>query len=427
MNNTPNNPPIDPALLNTIATGLGITPDEAHRRLTATPAPPAPTVTDHISNYLATLTANSRRTYATHLKRLSDGIGPVCDQTCPPCMDPTNGYLCACDCRACTTSRLDHPRLADEIVSPVTYSRDHAQRICTIARRLAVKKGRVDNARRQRRGQAPKIADGAGAEETAVAALRSLFATATTWCGPDNPAQQLRKPPRRSRERRPLHDFELLQLRYITATGGNDSELDTLLVDLALATGARREGIHTLTVGQLDHNSQHILLRDKYKTTQPAPVSTELLDRLQHHANERGGPSCDPNNPDFDPNRPVFWYQRAGTYHRVTERRIDHLVARWQRSLQWASDEQVGFHHLRHTIGAIIEARYGRATKRRYLRHHNGDVTDNYGACTLDQLARALSELFAFEHPLVQGVDTRRVDTLRQLGLLDNDTSPNHH
>jgi hypothetical protein len=63
--------------------------------------------------------------------------------------------------------------------------------------------------------------------------------------------------------------------------------------------------------------------------------------------------------------------------------------------------------------------RSGRAHKKRYLRHADGEVSDGYGVCTLDELARAMTDLLGFEHPLVHGIEERRRDTMRRLGLPD--------
>jgi integrase len=376
----------------------------------------APTVAEHTAGFLATLTANTRRTYATHLLRLRDGIGPICDQLCEICLDPTSGYRCRCGCSRCTSSRLTVTSQADLTVGPATYSLDNAKNLAAIARRVAVKAGLVANRRRAQRGLTAKRADGICAEETCVAALRSLYGAAAAWV-PTNAAADIPKPRRGGANRRPLLDFELLELVHLTETTGNDTELDALIVDFGIATGARREGVYSLTVGQLQPQAQIVLLRDKYKTTQPAPISADLMFRLVRHAIRRGGPACNPNNPDFRPDRPVFWQRVGDDYRPLTSRRFDNLALRWQTHLDWANTEQVGFHHLRHTMSAFLGSMYGPQYKKRYLRHADGNVTDMYGACTLNELARALSDLLQFEHPLVHGVDERRREAMGRLGL----------
>ncbi len=41
--------------------------------------------------------------------------------------------------------------------------------------------------------------------------------------------------------------------------------------------------------------------------------------------------------------------------------------------------------------------------------------------CTFEELARAMSELLGFEHPLVHGLDERRKATLLRFGMSDDD------
>lgn len=407
---------LDDATIAELALKLGMDPNEVTARLTA---PSAPLVRDHIDEYLAASTKNTRRTYSTPLLRLRDGVGPICDQTCEPCLH--DGLTCRCECAPCVSSRVTLPALGGQRVSAVSYSEDHARTLTVIARRMAIKKGMLDNRRRAGRGLPAKMADGYGAEETAVAALRSLFEHAVGHTGGVNHAKGVDKPRRTDRERRPLQDFELVELHHLTASGGDDPDLDVLILDYVIATGARREGVYTLTVGQLHRDRQVIDLKDKFKRKQPAPVSVELIDRLLAHAIERGGDQCDPTSSAYRPDANVFWFRASDEPRLMTTRRIDTLINRWQRNLRWAADEQVGLHHIRHTISAFIAMEYGPQYKKRYLRHADGSVTDRYGVCTFEELARAMSDLLDFEHPLVHGINERRKETLRRLGMSDDD------
>ena len=156
---------------------------------------------------------------------------------------------------------------------------------------------------------------------------------------------------------------------------------------------------------------------DKGKKRTPMPVSRDLLERLFAHARERGGPACDPTSVHYIPDSKVLYTRRANTTAPVTGRRIDGIIGRWQKELSWARDEQLVFHHLRHTVGAHLEMNYGPQFKRRYLRHKEKTVTDGYGKCSMDSFARAMSELLGFEHPLVHGIEQREQDTLRRFGL----------
>lgn len=376
-----------------------------------------PIVADVIDKYLAVKTAQTRRTYGTVLRRLRDGIGPVCDQTCEPCLG--HDFVCRCECSACRSSRVSLPALGAERVSAAVFSEEHVRILATASKRIAVKKGIVDNRRRAERGKPPKAADGYGAEETAVAALRSLFDVAKKHLGGVNPALDVPKPHRASRERRPLQDFELCELYHVTSSGGDDPELDMLILDVAIATGARREGVWSLTVGQIDPELQMIKIRDKYKRTIPAPVSADLIQRLLTHARARGGSQCDPRHGSYRPDARVLWTKRGKVCTPISDRRFDTLAGRWQKAMPWANAEQLALHHIRHTMAAVLAAQFGPQYKKRYLRHAGGSVTDGYGVCTTEELARAMSELLEFEHPYVQGVATRRAETLRRLGITD--------
>ncbi len=408
---------LDDEAIALLARQLGQDPAELRAQLLGTAA--APLVRDHIEDYLKRCSKRTRGTYATALRRLRDGVGAVCDQTCEPCLGA--GFTCRCNCAACRSSRVSVPALGDQRVSAASYCKANVLALAVVSRRMAVKKGIVDNRRRANRGQVAKNGDGYGAEENAVGALRSLFKDAKQHTGGVNHAEDVPKPRRTGKERRPMHAFELVELHYVTSIGGNDPDLDTLILDYGIATGSRREGVYTLTVGQLHRDRQVIDLRDKYKRKQPAPVALDLLDRLLAHAKERGGRQCDPESRYFRPDAPVFWYRTKARCRPLTERRIDYLSGRWQRELAWANAEQLGFHHIRHTMAAFLATMYGPQFKKRYLRHADGSVTDGYGVCTFEELARAMSDLLDFEHPLVHGVDDRRKQTLRRLGMSDDD------
>jgi integrase len=411
-------PGLDADALALLAAQAGLTVDQLRNQVVAASAP---LVADHIEAYLARQTRNTRDLYATHLGRFRDGVGPVCDQLCEPCIDRAHRFMCRCQCTACNASRLTSPPHGHERVGAAVYSREHAELIVVIAYRLAVKRGAVANRQRAARGQPPKMADGYGAKESAVGAMRSLYDSASAFCGGVNAALEIRKPRRMSRERRPMEPFEIVELHHLTSSGGNDPTLDTLLLDVGIATGARREGVTNLTVGQIHRDTQMIDMRDKYKRTQPVPVSLALIDRLLAHAQDRGGAACDPTDTaSYRSEAPVFYYHVRDGWAPITERRIDYLAARWQRDLPWAAAEQVGYHHLRHSMASLLSRRYGAQHKKRYLRHADGNVTDGYGVCTVEQLAAAMADLLAFEHPLVHGLAERRRNTLARLGMPDH-------
>jgi integrase len=212
-----------------------------------------------------------------------------------------------------------------------------------------------------------------------------------------------------------MQPFELREMHLLTATGGDDPELDVLVLDTGIATGARAKGIKLMTVGELHVKTQMIGVTDKGDRLVDMPVSAELIARLLAHAKERGGAKCDPSSVHYVPDSPVF-YTKRGTP--MSERRLDTIAKRWQENLDWARDEGVSFHYIRHTIAAYV-AQVGPQYKKRYLRHADNSVTDIYGKCPMDDFARVMADLLGFQHPLVHGIDDRRAATLRRMGLTE--------
>ena len=405
-------------MLAALAARFGLTPEQALATLKSSSAP---TVAEFTDDFLKLQTVNTRRSYSTHLLWFRDGIEPTCDQLCEPCMDVKVRFACRCDCSKCDRSRISLEAQGPKPLSEDSCSKEHVAIVAGAAHRVARKRGIVENRRRAKQGKPTKEASGFGAQETAIAGLRYMFTAAKRWV-PTNHAQLVKKPHRVGRERRALRDFEFIELCHVTETGGSDPDLDSLIVEYGIATGARRLGVYSLTGGQIHQTRQMISLVDKFQRPKDAPVSAALIDRLLAHALERGGPVCDPNSPTYRPDSPVFYAAKRrapGEWTPLTARYFDKLHERWQRELLWASEEQVGFHHLRHTMSERLKGAYGQHVAQRYLRHANADVTDGYGRCTTEDLARALSEYLGFEHPLVHGIDKRRRDSLDRYGYGD--------
>ena len=377
----------------------------------------APTVAEKVKEILSLYpSGRSGDTYGTHLNRLVKGFEATCDQACEPCMDAGQDFRCLCSCAKCAKSQISLAPQGDVVVGPTALAAVNVALVSSFARRTAIKHGVLDNRKRATRGLAAKQADGTGAEESAISALRSLCAACSEHLGGANPGLTVKKPRRPGPSRRALADFEMVELYDLTATGGDDIELDTLLFDFGIESGARREGAFNFTVGRIRRAEQILDLIDKYKKTQKAPVSLDLIDRLLEHAIKRGGPQCDPASSSYRPDAPVFWYwnRGAGAYRPVTSRRFDTLNQRWQLGFPWARDLQLSYHFLRHTMSEQLKARYGPHYAKRYLRHADTSVTDTYGQCSTEMLATALSEIFDYVHPLATGRAQERAEVLER-------------
>jgi integrase len=238
--------------------------------------------------------------------------------------------------------------------------------------------------------------DGRSARENCVAGMRYFFNLAVQdGLRPDNPALAVPKPRRLPSPRRPLTAPEVEQLWQVTAAGGDDPLLDTLLLRFHLETGARRGGALALRLPDLLVTGQQVRLREKGGTVRLQPVSATLLQALAEHAAARGARAGD---------EAVFRYRpRRGdtTGAPLTRRRYNTLAARWQAALPWAADYGVSPHWLRHTSIAAVERVAGFGVARAFAGHATpAETTTTYITAAPEEVARAVSWLTGEPHPL---------------------------
>lgn len=84
-------------------------------------------------------------------------------------------------------------------VSSEVYSEEVVRAVAAVSKRHAITRHIRANRARARRGRVTKCANGHGAEETAVAALNSLFESAKQYLGNMNPAKEIPTPGRQSK------------------------------------------------------------------------------------------------------------------------------------------------------------------------------------------------------------------------------------
>lgn len=357
-----------------------------------------PTLAGHIAAFEATLKANTKRTWATHYRRLLDGVSPQCRCDCDACLDLAGG--CACECRTCN-GKVGIDACGDLVLKPKAVTASMVKQWADVAERMSRKRAVARNRKRAARGLAALPTHGHGGRENAVTAYRALFEVLVedeVWT--TNPAMRADKPQRSDTRRRGLRDGEIGEFLDTVASGGDDPELDTLLCWFHLETGARRAGAINLTVGCLHFAGQTVELYEKFDKLGDQPVSVELLDALLGHAISRGGPSCDPVSPSFDPSRPVFYFRhgRPGPAP-LTDRRYDTLFARIQRELPWANEIHLAAHALRKTGASIVERIAGSQTARLFLRHGRRNPTDTYVESWQERLAEAVVVMTGSPHP----------------------------
>ena len=137
------------------------------------------------------------------------------------------------------------------------------------------------------------------------------------------------------------------------------------------------------------------------------PCSLELINFLSAFAKVRGGDRCVPGHSMYAPNAAVFYFKdsKPKALHPISSRRFDTLHKRIQLTLPWANSIQYSGHALRHTISTMVERLAGYETAKRFLRHTGSGPTDTYVKAGTTDIARAVSTITGFPHPLAREKD----------------------
>lgn len=183
--------------------------------------------------------------------------------------------------------------------------------------------GVVDAAAERARSHRPD-STGRASRETCIAALRALYARAVDAGHlTANPAAALRKPLRTTSRRRALDDRELTELADAVRMTSVDPDLDLLLIQFHLETGARRQGALNLRRRDIDTHRAVVWLREKNDTEREQPASPSLIALLVAHTSDRVGSGAGD----------VVFRNRGG--EPITGRRYDRLFARARPCLGW--------------------------------------------------------------------------------------------
>lgn len=344
------------------------------------------------------------RGFRTHFTRLRDGFGPQCSCRCVTCLDSFIAHRdCRSGCRGCDA--FDFEPMGDLQLNDVNFDAETITPLCELAERHAVKKAIIDNRRRAQRGLGPKPVHGRGAREMCAWALRGLFTRAVkSKLMTTNPAADLGKVRRPPTKRRALTSKEVVELLDVVVAGGNDPELDLLIVWAGLELGSRTGGLTSMTVGAICAATQTIELFEKGRITREQPATRQLITALLDHAVRRGGARCDPTNDAYEPDAPVLYYQSSTPErpHALTSRRMTTLHSRVQAALPWARNINFCCHELRHTSGTIIERIAGFQVAQLHLGHAANNPTDTYTKASTVEHGEAFSIMTGQPHPLAQ-------------------------
>lgn len=362
------------------------------------------TVAEYAERCLTALRSNdSRRSYRTHLRRLCDGIDPVCSCSCVAC---ATAFIdtgdCAWACPTCRQNPLTHAGLGAAPMCDATFVFSDLENFVALTERIATKRAIRDNAVRLDRGLGPMATHGQAARATCVNALSRLLRTGLLDGKiTRNIATELKSGDAVDTKRRAVTDDELPELFDTVASGGDDPELDFLLTWSSFEMGNRRGGLLAMVIADISAERQIINLHEKGRKDREQPVSRQLLDALMDHARRRGGDRCVPDHADYDPGAPVFYYlnSTAECPHPLGRKRFETLNKRIQRSLPWAREMNFSLHCARHTAGTLVERIAGTQVARKFLGHGTRKVTDRYTNATATEVATAFSAMSGRAHP----------------------------
>lgn len=403
------------------------------------------TVGEYVPTIRATYSAATLSTYDTYFSLFADGLPWLCGCFCEACLDvfgrtqadgeggrrplpcPCTDGACRCPKDGLAAGGVSScaerwAGLADKPLSSLAAA-DIEQ-----AMRWAQLRGRKHwdkrNRRRAANGRALHAHDGRCAAEHTYAVARAVVSRAladpSTGLTRDvlAPVQPVRRKPVTARAYTAEQLAELWEA--IFTSGGDDPDLDMLLVWYHLETGARRGGAVGLRVADLSVASQRVRLSEKFGNDTWQPCSQELLLALLAHVLERGDAVVEVSA-DLDAARvtaedvvagrarlrmdaAVFYYKRRkavtgadGHTRRepwpLTRRRYNSLYERLQATLPWADEIGARPHDLRKTGATFIERAFGHAVARGWLRHRGGNQTDGYVAANAEDVARAVAWL----------------------------------
>lgn len=355
---------------------------------------------------LTGLSKNSQRSYQTHFDHLIEGIARQCECVCPACIQEfARAGTCTCTCKKTCAKARTFPAQGNVVITTRAIASIDLELMVELVQIMAVKRAKGENIIRARRGLSVKPTHGQGAREMCVTALRRLktrmlekeLIEPETGKGPQ-------KGTRGEPKRRALTDNELAEVFSTTATGGDDPVLDLALTWSEFELAARRGGVLSLSIGELDREAQMVGLLEKGNRYEDQPCSLDLIDFLMNFAAARGGDVCVPGSALYDPNAPVFYFKDSTPEHPhpVTSRRFDTLHRRVQLTLPWANSMSYSGHALRHTIGTIVERQAGFEVAKRMLRHGGTNTTDTYVKAGPVDVAKVIAEITGRPHPLAR-------------------------
>jgi integrase len=417
---------------------MGIEPSEFAARLTASGeehSEHTQNVRDYVEgSVLAGLSKGKRKTWEPYIRFFIEGYDKLCACFCDECLDyfAGNSQWKPCPCVtqgtcSCTSDKLsvgsvrarsclEHcAGLGDKALRDI--KKTDLATMANWAQLRAQKRTARRNLNRSGTGRSTFPYDGRSALELFRAATSCIYTLAIDDAVPGvtrNLALTLAVKARPSAVARAYSDTQVEELwQAVFSSGGDDTQLDMLLVWFLFETGSRRGGPIGMRVGDLLFNSMKVRLSEKNGKVDEQPVSPALMGALLTHALSRGEVLL--SNPlslgldeinmshviarqvTLRTDEQVFYYKKPLSTaknpnpqpHPLTVRKFDSLWRRLKKDLPWLDEIHGRPHDLRKTSATYIERAFGHSVAKAFLRHSVNGVTDLYTASSGEEVERA--------------------------------------
>ena len=386
---------------------------------------------------IPSLLKGQRTVWATYAKLATDGLPGLCSCFCESCLAhfKANSSWTPCPCVTskscgCSAAKLSFGEVASSsCLEQARVLRDVAFRHVTLAdletlarwaQMRAQKRLEVRNQARGKEGRPTHAHEGRSAVEHLRAFMSATYRLAIAQRLPGTRANLGLEMARKARPEPKSRGYSEEQIHEmwsaVFTSGGDDPELDMLLLWFPLETGSRRGGPVMLTIGDLGFHTMKVRLGEKDGKVSEQPISEELLAVMLGHALRRGdillknphGLAIDEITIDDVKQRrvtlrtdaAVFYYQHPkkmvgpeGAVIEVprplTAKRYETLYRRLRKTLPWLDAIHGRPHDLRKTMGTFIERAFGHAIAQGWLRHAVHDTTGTYTKASVEAIEGA--------------------------------------
>ena len=289
------------------------------------------------------------------------------------------------------------------------FTEDLALEFCSDAMKLALKTHAQNAKQRALKGLPVKDATGHHAYNRALDTISTVVKYALKNGAISNsPIADIKRKPISESDRHGLSEIQVEEILRVALSGGNDPELDYIMLWTILETACRSGGLIKLQIQDLDNSALMVRFHEKSGKSRKQPVSQSLMDSLFQLAQSRG--SLEPTDPVFriKPKCQCFHSPKnllsvinCGNEScqkptpRITARRFDALWQRIGKQLNWVAEKQVSNHWLRHTTLTWVErATSSSSVVAKYAGHGPATVTAGYTTARKDEIKAAHDLLF---------------------------------